>query len=447
MSESSIRITSLTGSSATEIGGETAAREFGLRKRSDKVSADEINAFKDTRLCIVDEISFADFKCDLVKLSHMLQSLTECRTHIYGKIPIVFLGDFCQLEPVRGDAIYKHPKSIYWEYALTHMIELEGLHRFADCPIMQELTALMREGRDIERIRYLLHKRLGLKLPTNEELRYATFDNVNRSTLNATDFLQFLQKYHPKEDCPNPSVIPQSAILIKSSASWYNSGRSLSQNDLHVLYEHCNEGNVKELNGRARADPLFCLYSKCLVMCTENKDVKNGIANGTAARFEKVVLKAGSSLQSSTFCGYKVNSVDIDEVDHIVCSWEEGCRFQGTFKVFPTVSKFVVDFPVHYNSGKNDTAKMTISLKHFPLVRNSATTGHKLQGRSMDRLVICQWKNISNWPYVVVSRVRRYAGLFLTKPLPDNISFGPPTLLLEMMDRLRKTILVQPNKV
>ena len=52
---------------------------------------------------------------------------------------------------------------------------------------------------------------------------------------------------------------------------------------------------------------------------------------------------------------------------------------------------------------------------------NIATTGHKLQGMSMDYIIVVSWfYTVKNWVYVVLSRVRKLSGLFLFKPLDFN---------------------------
>jgi hypothetical protein len=58
--------------------------------------------------------------------------------------------------------------------------------------------------------------------------------------------------------------------------------------------------------------------------------------------------------------------------------------------------------------------------------------------------VIAQWSSVKNWAYVVLSRVRTLAGLFLEKPIPDNIDFTPNPDYLDMMARLRERILFTP---
>ena len=85
-----------------------------------------------------------------------------------------------------------------------------------------------------------------------------------------------------------------------------------------------------------------------------------------------------------------------------------------------------------------------IQFTQFPVLGNYATTGHKLQGKSVDELVIAEWSKVKNWAYVVLSRVRTLPGLFLSEPIPDNIDFRPAPEYLDMMENLRKTILATP---
>ena len=96
----------MTGTAATEIGGDTTAREFSLNKSKESADIEDLQAFQDTRLCIVDEISFAEYHRILQKLSSNLKAYTETPECQYGKVAMVFLGDFCQLEPIGGDPIY-----------------------------------------------------------------------------------------------------------------------------------------------------------------------------------------------------------------------------------------------------------------------------------------------------------------------------------------------------
>ena len=103
-----IRITALSGVAATEIGGDTTHREFSLMSKNDFASLTDIQNFQDTRLCIVDEISFMDYDRELTNLSLRLQQYTQTNDITFGNVAIVFLGDFCQLEPVGGNRQILH---------------------------------------------------------------------------------------------------------------------------------------------------------------------------------------------------------------------------------------------------------------------------------------------------------------------------------------------------
>eukprot|EP00956_Cyclotella_meneghiniana_P000819 scaffold922_cov53-Cyclotella_meneghiniana.AAC.1 len=89
-----------------------------------------------------------------------------------------------------------------------------------------------------------------------------------------------------------------------------------------------------------------------------------------------------------------------------------------------------------------DTFKLEMNL--LPVNIATACTGHKLQGRSKDTLVITSWpqfKNnvvFQNWEYVVLSRVRTLSGLFLLKPLDMQKNYEPTYELTKYMKRAKK---------
>lgn len=154
-----IRLTALTGAAATEIGGETTAREFDLTLSRPQLK-EKLGSFYDTRLVIVDEVSFADYDQVLSKLSLHLQQFTQCHDYLYGSVAMCFLGDFRQLEPIGGNSAYKHEEGMYWEQALTSMIELKGTHRFQNCPILKKILPQLRDTGLSEEARNELNRRV-----------------------------------------------------------------------------------------------------------------------------------------------------------------------------------------------------------------------------------------------------------------------------------------------
>lgn len=444
--ENTIHVSALTGAAATEIGGDTTAREFSLRSKKESATMEDLGRFQDTRLCIVDEVSFADYDNDLGKLSMNLQNFTENREWQYGNTSVVFLGDFCQLEPVGENSIYKHPNGLYWEQSLTNMVELKGTHRYRDCEHLQRIMPELRDTGLLEQEdRDLINSRLvdneKVYLPRMEDVRFATFYNKTRCKINSAVFLNYLRKHHSTATKDN---IPNTAIVIKAEARWGQTKTPLSWDHRKVLFEECAESDITDDNSK-RCDPFLCLFSGCHVMGTENTNVKTGIANGTTATFVKAVIKPGKAPSPCKVSGFWVLAISIEDIECLVLQWHD-CRFKGTFKVWPQTKKWKVSFPIE-EFGEKLRMKASMELTQFNININHATTGHKLQGKSLDQLVIAEWSKRKNWAYVVLSRVRKLTGLYLMHPLPNDIDFTPNQQYLEMMDRLRHTIAASASDV
>ena len=433
-----IRMSAMTGAAGVEIGGDTTAREFGLNCK--RVTFEDIERFKDTRLNIVDEVSFAGQE-HLQLLSEKMQAYTECSEQIYGNIAMVFIGDFCQLPTIGNTKIYLNGPSIFWEQALNQMVELEGHHRYADDPALGEAMASARNG-NATRLREMLKTREmkpnKLSIPPGLEARYATFTNKMRASINANIFLQYLQTFHHTDEAME---IPKGALVIRGSAKWNASNAKLGNAAHKILWEQCSDGHVAQ--GTRRADPFLSVFHGSEQMVNDNIDVKDGIANGTCCTFEKAVLKPGRNVHKMKVHGRWVYAVDIDDVDHIVLRFDKSYHptYQGTFKLRPRERRFLVEYPIEGGFGGKTRLPVNVQLNHFPILGNFATTGHKLQGKTMKNLVIAEWRDTENWAYVVLSRVKTLAGIFLLEALPETISFAPAPEYLSMMERLRNTIL------
>ena len=55
-----------------------------------------------------------------------------------------------------------------------------------------------------------------------------------------------------------------------------------------------------------------------------------------------------------------------------------------------------------------------IKIAYLPVNSSLSSTGHKLQGKTLDHLVVKSWEyNTPHWVYVIVSRVKTLIGLIL----------------------------------
>jgi hypothetical protein len=136
-----------------------------------------------------------------------------------------------------------------------------------------------------------------------------------------------------------------------------------------------------------------------------------------------------------------VYSVDIGNVEWLELEWYDS-KFEGRFRLRPTNPTCTVDYPV-VEMGVKKYIKVGIKMTVFPANLNHATTGHKLQGKSMDELVIVEWskRDSAKWAYVAISRVRTLDGLYLLEPIPEDIDFTPDPEYLAMMGRMHAAIL------
>ena len=442
-----ILLTALTGAAATEIGGSTTAAVYGYMKKTSNASTENINFFMDTRLNIIDEISFAAYYSVLGRISANLRNYTQDHDHdhTFGSIDMCFLGDFCQLEPIGSDPIYKHRKGRYWEEALNCMVELKGTHRFNNCKEMMRIMPNMRDGTLSAEDRRILNSRVingnQVKKPNPLKTKYATYFNIKRAELNASVFRNYLMKYHTGK---SESEIPMTAITIKATTRWNKSKIPLTFDQRKVLFEQCSEADCKQ--DKKMASPLLCLFTGCNLMVTINEDVVHGIANGTTCIFHKVVLKPESELEKIQMYGVWVYTISVEFVEYIEVEWQDCDKFIGRFRLTPKVGVFRVKFPIT-QFGLNTRIQTSIQFRYFSVVVNHATTGHKLQGKTVQSLVIAEWSRVKNWAYVVISRVKTLDGLFLLKPILDNIDFSPANDYLEMMKNLRKTMFATPEQV
>ena len=80
----------------------------------------------------------------------------------------------------------------------------------------------------------------------------------------------------------------------------------------------------------------------------------------------------------------------------------------------------------------------------FPLISSSCTAGHKLQGCTVDNILVNSWYYGCNWVYVVLSRVKTLEGLYLRKQLShDLLKYAQNHDMKQMLKLFERTTLVE----
>ena len=421
----SIVITAMTGVAATIIGGETAHSAMCLNYK--KIPADQIELWPNTKLVVVDEISFAN-NDNIDNINQKLSILKENSRDPFGGIHIIFCGDLRQLEPINGKPLYRDhvTESSLFKLHMNCYIELNGQHRFNQDPEWGRLLSRFREGlpteSDISTINQRYIKQKKISIPA--DIKYATYRNSDRDAINTGIFVTKIK--HSADiyfNTDNFIMIFADKIRIQKDSSFIQ----LSQHRRQFFYENCGESNIK--NGRSgRIDPVLKIYKNCEVMLTENIDVFNGLANGTRATVQTVSLHTGHNFFQVNVGNLLVKGIYASSIEHIMLKHiNSGNQTTQTFKVQPKQRTFRVAIPVPlefatlYNNQKKNEV-FTMRANQIPIIVNNATTGHKLQGTGVDNLFVHAWSYKRNWPYVILSRVRQRNGLFLRHKIDKNIS-------------------------
>ena len=280
------------------------------------------------------------------------------------------------------------------------------------------------------------------KLPSN--IVYATFTNMDRCAINDGIFREFVKSTHSKDLL---APLPSHTIIVKASdlklrvekTQRYRNMPALQEN---LLYTGCCDAHVQATSGISagggsksslRVDPMLKLYVGRPVMINKNIDVEKSIANGAMCTFKSVVLKNGyEDCDVLNIDGYYVRCVSADKVQFIEVVLQEGDT-RKILKLEAESTSALASFPCPGPFDSEITSstprrKKKIQLTQFPFNIANARTVHKLQGRSIENLLVSTWSYTTNWVYVVLSRVRTSNGLFVRVPLLHTKTSSPATI-------------------
>jgi hypothetical protein len=237
---------------------------------------------------------------------------------------------------------------------------------------------------------------------------------------------------------------PRHTICIKASDLKWTKGKEedvrLNRPTSDILYATCGEAHVRT-SGNKMYSPLLKLYHNRPMMINENIDVKSGIANGMMCAFKNVVLKKGiefSNLERIQIDGYFVYCASVTQIEHLNLQDMDGDG--QMFRLEPMKKTVKVHFPLPiYGNVLRWTPRFYRKLKmcQFPLNAGNARTIHKLQGRSIENIVVSSWDYKGNWIYVALSRVKTLKGLFIRLPLNFAKCHGMSHELRVFMAKMR----------
>jgi len=259
------------------------------------------------------------------------------------------------------------------------------------------------------------------------KVQIATFRNKDRDAVNCAIFEQYCDAHAPKDG----SVWNGAMLILMDDVCMENSSRQfVSVQSNSVLKQFWTTiGEAGASSDMKRVDPCLKLYPGCPMMFTENLSVTNGQANGSRVNLLNVNIKPGEQYIpiklecGATIRGYKANQISSLRVKHEV---DDMCPQE--FEIESTSYKFRTRFETH-----GDLMNVRMSGTQFPIISNSCTTGHKLQGVTVEALLVNNWEYKQNWAYVVLSRVKTMSGLYLRVPLSEDLDhYTMPKLMKDI---------------
>ena len=379
-----------------------------------------------------------------------MRNLKQNQTKPFGGINIVFSGDMRQLEPVGENKkpVYEQECPIF-KNSINCFIELKGLHRFKQDLEWGKLLYRFRNGEvteeDIDTINNQVVD-INTNLPSN--IKYATYYNRDRDAINTALFETRCIEQRKKIN--NTSFNDTLMIFSDNIKIRDGSKKYVPFNNKTKFWTSCSENDIKLSRGKGRLDPVLKIYIGCRVMLTINIDVKNGQANGTQAFIDHVKLKENVTL-TKTYIGNNlyIPSVSSLHIDYITLIHENKKVQPNKFNIYPKEHSFECKLllpPDMQQTGK-DTELFHMKATQFQIIINNATTGHKLQGSGVENLFVHNWYYVTNWVYVILSRVKTKSGLFLRKKLDEDLSkYLVPKNLTRMLAKLRHKTPIFPTE-
>jgi Helitron helicase-like domain at N-terminus/PIF1-like helicase len=403
-SERVIVVTALTGVAATLLNGETTHSALYLNQRK-PITREQVEIWFATKMVIIDEISFAS-KADITLINSKLGKLKQKPYQRFGGVNLVFCGDFRQLEPVGANKrpIYcdNVPEFRDW---INCYIELRGIWRFKNDLPWGRLLHRIRNGsvtkNDIIKINNQIRK--NKIIPA--EIRYACYHNIDRDAINTAIFEERLKSWYRVSNNSNGFLIIFSDnIYVKDSNNVYKR----LYRPKH-FWESYGAHDIKMPHGTTRMDPVLKLFLGCKVMLPSNINVAAGLANGTQAVVHKIILKNCEATNTTTISNIPVAAVFASQVEAIQLHHCNERHQPQTFFIQPTNHTFKLGF-------------RQMKATQVPILLNNATTGHKLQGTGVNNLFVHNWSYVTNWIYVMLSRVKSLSGLYARNLLSTDIT-------------------------
>ena len=383
-----------TGIAACNVDGNTIHSELGIPvgnygktipKLSDKKRSSLRNKLSELCLLIIDEVSMVSNKTML----HIHQRLVE----IFGRSPdipfagisVIFSGDFFQLPPIKAYPIYAPYELSSWE----NLIHKWKLFKLA------ELDIVMRQKGDNNFIDLL------------NKARIAELDEECERILLS----RFISKEDP--DYPinalhifaeNKPVLRHNTQMLSFSNNPFFSINAIDEYPKKISQSAINKVMNKNQSETGGLATKLNVKKDARVMLTTNVCVDDRLSNGQLGTVKEIVTNNQNQVEK-IYVKFDGSRVSLKAM--------QNDRYGRQHNLVP-IGRVEANIKVNGNKDSSPTIKRT----QFPLMLAWACTVHKVQGQTLDQVVVSfdlenQRSFNSGQMYVALSRVTSLDGLFL----------------------------------
>ena len=438
-------VTASTGAAAALIAGLTIHSAIGLSRQSDDQDAAAARRAKEgsqslsrektfwnpARLLIIDECSMIGLGTlgDICAFLNKTRGCTSADA-FFGGLHVVFVGDFMQLPPVQDPALYTRAsltpstrsrirdKTVIkrvlgqrsWRafntfVTLTHNVRAQGDGAYA--AFLDRLRENKLHHSDIDRLKSRIVGSSELQDNIAHDTTIITVENVPRNQLN---YLAVLKRARdPKYKVFKiPGVVTPAKAKSKDTVtpSMKRLVRSMDK-----LTANKNAGILGVYNGM----PVVVTMNICVL--------PYGIANGSLGVVEHVQWANTAELQQEVEAdGSKFYMHPSEKQPMVIIIRVAG---RGDIHLPPLPKGMFPIFPSDPIVIKNADNRPVGRMSQFPIVPAFAFTGHKIQGRTLNSMLVhyAGHESITHaWLYSVLSRVKSWHGLFLTRDFTARLT-------------------------
>ncbi|XP_052678330.1 uncharacterized protein LOC128159314 [Crassostrea angulata] len=400
----SVLLSAFTGTAAFNIGGNTIHHLFALPKYmrlpyeplKEQILSEIRVQLRDLSVLVIDEVSMV-YKRLLYYIHERLVQIKKSKKP-FGGVSVIAVGDFYQLPPVKqrkDERLYKSNIS----YPVDHWQELFKV---------VELTEIMRQKQDVPFAEILNSLRTR---ELREPLKTDTLSMLHECVREGPE--DVLHVYATNDEVNNFNL----KMLRKSC-------KEFVEIDARDFEKDTATGKLtlrRKPISRSKTDGLsssLLIAVNARVMLTRNCNVEDGLVNGVMGNISNFILKDGN-VDHVLAVGVIFDNKNVGKHTGRKTS-------QGNVVLIERVQEEVVE------------KKSKSYVRHqFPLRLSWACTAHKVQGMTVDKVVVNLDRTFSaGQGYVALTRVRSKDGLFIetddVKTLEKKMDFLS-TLKLEEM--------------